>query len=153
RYVLAADGASYLFETDGKLATIRWNGRDFEELSARGDAGSMSLARDGKRVYLLSRNGAPASLAASGRDWETPDLRARLAINLAAERAQKFDDAARTMGLVFYHPDMKGLDWEALSARYRELALDTRLASEFNEVFNRLLGELNASHLGMWGGQ
>src|SRR5690606_18586163 len=92
-------------------------------------------------------------LAASGRDWQTHDMRARLAINLAAERAQKFDDAARTMGLVFYHPDMKGLDWEALSARYRELALDTRLASEFNEVFNRLLGELNASHLGMWGGQ
>jgi len=46
---------------------------------------------------------------------------------------------------------MKGLDWPALSAKYRGLALRTRTIPEFNEVFNMLLGELNASHLGIYG--
>jgi tricorn protease len=44
---------------------------------------------------------------------------------------------------------MKGLDWDALTERYGQLASQTRTAGEFNHVSNRLLGELTGSHLGV----
>ena len=70
-------------------------------------------------------------------------------IDQAALVSQKFAEAQRLMGENFYHPTMKGLDWAAVSARYAELATHARTPSEFDHVANRLLGELNASHLGI----
>jgi tricorn protease len=53
------------------------------------------------------------------------------------------------MGAWFYHPTMKGLDWPALTERYLTLATRARVDDEFDWVANRMLGELNASHLGV----
>jgi tricorn protease len=50
---------------------------------------------------------------------------------------------------MFYHPDMKGIDWEALTKRYHAIARQTRTSHEFNDVSNRMLGELTASHMGV----
>src|SRR5690606_21255177 len=78
---------------------------------------------------------------------------APLVIDVAAQQKQKFIDAARLMGQRFYHPTLKGLDWPALMSRYLSLAIQTRTDTVFNRVFNNLLGELDASHMGMSGGR
>jgi tricorn protease len=55
------------------------------------------------------------------------------------------------MGERFF--DMKGLDWPALMARYESIITRTRTDTEFNRIFNNLLGELEGSHMGMSGGR
>jgi C-terminal processing protease CtpA/Prc len=151
-FALSVDGQTLLFGNSENYASIKWDGSEFKSLPASGDAGTFAPSRDGKRVYHLARGGRPGSLNAEGGDAKSYEMSAKLVVDLAAERAQKFDDAARTMGRIFYHPEMKGLDWAGLSAKYRALALKTRLSGDFNAVFALLLGELNASHTGLWGG-
>jgi len=136
-------------EGTAKLYTIKWNGTDRKSILG-GSAGALHWGLNGKKLYYL-RNGVPNSCSASGSGAKAHAFRAKMAIAQSAEAAQKFDDGARQLGLWFYDPAMKGLDWPALARKYRQLALKTHTLVEFNSIFNMLLGELNASHLGIYG--
>ena len=153
QFALAPDGALLAFrsthEGESRVFTIKWNGQDLKRILAS-DGTSLHWEPTGKRLFYLS-GGVPASCAPGGSDTKTHKFSAKLVIDRRAEAAQKFDDGARQLALRFYHPTLKGLDWPALLDRYRPLALAAPSTTEFNEVFNLLLGELNASHLGIFG--
>lgn len=152
-FALAPDGQSLAFtsrhEGEEKLYTVKWNGKDTKRIVNDGARG-LRWSLDGKRLLYL-KDGVPQSCSDSGGDAKTHAFRAKLAIVRSEEAGQKFDDAVRQLGLYFYHPTMKGLDWAGLARKYRALALRTRTIHEFNEIFTLLLGELNASHLGIAG--
>jgi C-terminal processing protease CtpA/Prc len=57
-----------------------------------------------------------------------------------------FDEVARTVFEHFYDPTLYGLDWNAVTARYRPLAESATSRPERALVINRMLGELHASH-------
>jgi len=44
---------------------------------------------------------------------------------------------------------MNGLDWRGVTRKYLQLAQAARTSDEFDHIANRLLGELNGSHLGI----
>jgi carboxyl-terminal processing protease len=48
----------------------------------------------------------------------------------------------------FYDPQLSGLDWDAIGARYRKEAV--RPGSDLSSVINRMLGELGVSHTGYY---
>ncbi|MGE3181174.1 MAG: S41 family peptidase [Phycisphaerae bacterium] len=154
-YAMAPSGQWFMFTSshdgEGALYRVRWDG-DKQEKAAGGRYGALQWQFDGKRMHYL-KGGVPGSVASSGKDAKTHGFRAKMAIDFVAEAKQKFDDAARTMGLRYYHPTLRDLDWTKLTEKYRALALRTRSDSDFNEVFNMLLGELNGSHLGIRGGR
>ncbi len=153
RFALAPDGATYAFVSrhEGKpqLYTIHWTGEQRKRIIA-GNVSRLAWSADGKRIYYL-KSGQPGSCTASGGDSRTYAFKAKLAIDRAELARQKFLDAARMLGMRFYHPTLKGLDWPALTERYLSLALRVRTLEEFNEIFNLLQGELNGSHLGIYG--
>ncbi|MFC1708161.1 S41 family peptidase, partial [Planctomycetota bacterium] len=62
---------------------------------------------------------------------------------------QLFDEAWRTMREQWYDADH---DWDELGRKYREVAMTRSTRHEFQEVVRMMLGELNGSHLGIWGG-
>ena len=152
-FAMAPDGAMLAFtsshEGDARLYTIKWDGSERKRILSDG-VGALRWSLDGKRLFHL-RRGVPRSCSPTGSSVETHGFRARLKIDRLAEADQKFNDAARQLGTRFYHPTMKGLDWVALTDKYRPLALKTHTVAEFNTVFSMLLGELNASHLGIGG--
>lgn len=154
-FAMAPSGEWFMFTSrhdDGsKLYRIHWDGDDQSRVGS-GGYGALQWQLNGKRMFYL-KSGVPGSVSSSGKDAKTHGFRAKMKVDFVAEAKQKFDDAARQMGLRYYHPTMRDLDWDALSKKYRELALQTRSDSDFNEVFNMLLGELNGSHLGMRGGR
>ena len=150
---LAPAGDLLVFSSshEGKSAvfSVKWNGEDRKRILS-GGVRSLRWTPNGKRLFYL-KSGKPGSCTASGGDSKTHDFRAKLAIVHREEAEQKFDDAARMMGRRFYHPTLKGLDWPALTEKYRTLALRTHTYGEFNTIFNLFQGELNGSHLGMFG--
>lgn len=150
---LSPDGSLVLFTSGHEGSTgvfsVKWNGEDRKRI-ASGGADGLQWTLDGGKLFFLS-GGKPNSMTASGGDKKAHDFVAKMAIDHAEEAAQKFDDAARALKWGFYHPTMKGLDWDGLAARYRALALRTTTYDEFNEIFNLLQGELNASHQGTSG--
>ncbi|NDG63277.1 MAG: hypothetical protein EBY29_07390 [Planctomycetes bacterium] len=141
------------------MFVINWDGTGQRKLGARTSVQGISLTGEklvtlsgGKGQLISTSGGSAASTPAEGvssSGGTSIEIDSSIVISQAALVAQKFGEAQRLMGENFYHPTMKGLDWDAVSARYAELATHARTASEFDYVANRLLGELNASHLGI----
>ena len=145
-------GETILFTSSGGspgtsgLYSVSSSGSDRKKL---GDTVSIQeVSLDGAKITAVGGSQAQLLDANSGKA-ETIAISDRISIDLSAQSRAKFREAARTMGTLFYHPSMKGLDWEKLSARYEDLAAKAHTADEFNEVAGRFLGELNASHLGL----
>src|SRR5262249_7490496 len=51
----------------------------------------------------------------------------------------------------FYDPKFHGVDWKAVRDKYRPLVQHVALREDFYNLVNLMLGELNASHLGISG--
>lgn len=152
-FALAPAGDLIVFrsghEGSSRLFSVKWNGRERKRILSD-DVGALHWTLDGKRLFY-QKSGRPGSCKPGGGDSKTHKFRGKLAIVHHEEAEQKFNDAARMMGRMFYHPTLKGLDWPALTEKYRELALRTHTYAEFNTIFNLFQGRLNGSHLGMYG--
>jgi len=92
------------------------------------------------------------SASPSGGSSKSYPIDAPVVIDLAWQQRQKYIEAMRLLKERFYHPTLKGLDWDALTRRYLSLAMQTRTSNAFNRVANLQLGELDGSHLGVRGG-
>lgn len=143
-YSTSIDGSTSLF-------SVNYRGQDRKTVQS-GGVSQVRVTPNGSKVLFI-RGGQASTARPSGGGAETMGINARVRIDVAAEQAQKFRDAANMLGREFYHPTMKGLDWEGLTQRYLELARVTRTPSEFYQVGRLLMGELNGSHLGIWGGE
>lgn len=151
------------------LASYDYLGKD-RKIVFPGGGADVSVSLTGERVVFVSSGRAeppgttpsedrPRTASgeaylgrAGGGEAEKLPIEGQMTVDVPAQQRQKFIDASRLMGQRFYHPTMKGRDWAKLSARYLSLAERTRGNDEFNRVFNLLLGELDASHMGMSGG-
>ena len=138
------DGSSGLYSID-------YRGGDRKRLT--GSVSDMRVMPDGGTISYVSGGSARTIGSGGGSAKSFPISADDIVIDVAAEQRQKFIEAARNMGQDFYHPTLKGLDWEALTRHYLSLAEQTRTSSEFNRVFSLMLGELDGSHLGISGGE
>ena len=144
RFVFSAEGGP---GDDPALFSIKWDGKDLTRLTGR--ASVMGLTLDGSKAVLVQQGRAGTVGVGSGAKTEFVDFSYTARIDLEARMSQMFLEAARELGTKFYHNTMKGLDWPALTDRYHTLAKRARTGEEFAYVGQRLLGELNASHLGV----
>jgi tricorn protease len=129
------------------IYSIKWDGSDRNQIT--GNVNVQHLTLDGEKIVFVTsgRAGTINTSGRGGRDYV--DLSDRLRIDLQKQNSQKFLEAARTLGEMFYHHNMKGLDWPTITSEYHALARQARTADEFNHVGNRFLGELDGSHLGI----
>lgn len=148
--LLSPGGDMYVFSADtgdsSGLFSMKWNGEDRKRISGRVSPQHLTLTGD-KIVFV--GDGRAGTVKITGGDSEYYDLDDQMRIDLQAQSAQKFVEASRTLGQIFYDENMKGLDWKALTQKYLQLAKQARTADEFNYIANRFIGELNASHLGI----
>jgi C-terminal processing protease CtpA/Prc len=149
-------GENVIFGANGSsgqgLYNSKWDGSGQRKISARVSVRGLNFAGDqivgvsGGKACLVPVNGTGGSNDGPGR---TIDVDATIRVDLAKVYEQKFLEAMRLLGENFYHPTMKGLDWNEITQRYLELARRARTSSEFDSIANRALGELNASHMGI----
>jgi tricorn protease len=130
---------------DSGIWSVKWDGSDAKRLGS-GSMQHMSLKGD----KLVTVNGGRGGwMTLPGGSSKTMAIDAEIEIDLAEQSDRKFAEATRIFGEVFYHPEMKGVDWDRLTEEYQELAGRSWTGDEFNWVAARLLGELNASHTGI----
>jgi tricorn protease len=143
---LLPDASAIYYTSGGTLFKKPWDG---SASSAGSNASLRGTSLKGDRLVLVAggRGGFQATSSSNRRQTFTADD--RLEINIADESERKFRTLARVLGDQFYHPTMKGLDWPALVEAYAPLARGAATKSEFEHVADKLLGELNASHLGV----
>lgn len=149
----AGDRILFTASIDGstQLVSVDYEGRNRRTVHS-GAANVQGLSLTGDKVLFITGGQATTSSPTGGSN-DTLSIDAQVTIDIAQQQRQKFLEAARTMGARFYHPTLKDLDWQRLTERYLELAIQTRTDGEFNRVFQHMLGELDGSHLGISGGR
>lgn len=139
------------FEIERNLYKIKWDGSKNEEVFG-GDKSPYGLTQsaDGKQLYFLTRGGTLTKL--KGDKAETLSTSSALKINYPLERSQVFEEGWRALDAGFYDPKFHGRDWDMLKAKWKPMAMKASTQEDFSFIFNAMLGQLNASHMGHRGG-
>ncbi len=159
--VMSPDGETFYFTTnnDGgsessgevELKSIKWDGSDVATLSSDMPLRTMHIDKDGKNLFLLKRNGSIATMKTDGGKTEGLSFNAKMNIDHLQERKQVVDEVWRSLNQGFYDPNFHGQDWKALRSQYEPLAMAASTDQDFRDILNTMLGQLNASHMGVYG--
>ncbi|MEA3504499.1 MAG: S41 family peptidase, partial [Bacteroidota bacterium] len=78
-------------------------------------------------------------------------FRSNIKIDHMGEREQIFEEAWRAINNGFYDPDFHDNNWEDLKEKYKPRAMAASTNADFQHTVNWMLGEINASHMGLYG--
>jgi tricorn protease len=117
--------------------------------------GNYHLSADGEKLVYRSGGtlgivdaGSPASVG----DGKLDLGRVRLKIDRQAEFLQIFDEAWRVQRDWFYDPELHGVEWDIVRDKYRRFVRDCGERSDLNYLIGEMIGELNAGHTYVFGG-
>ena len=165
---VAGDGALFYIERSQPGASIEPpaqqnpnNGTlyrfDFAENKAEKVQEAISnyhLSDDGKKLLTLAQ---PNSLQV-GEAKAKPQAKAvkladvRSLIDPAKEWQQIFNDAWRMQQEYFYDPNMHGIDWPAIYAKYQPMLAHVQRREDLNDVLVEMIAELQVGHNRIGGG-
>jgi tricorn protease len=125
-----------------------------EEKTIIGDAGDYEISADGKKMLVTKQDAwAIVSVAPDQKmEKKLPTGELEMEVDPREEWKQLFNDVWRTYRDVFYDPGMHGLDWDALRRQYAVLLDDAVTRWDVNFIIGELIGEVNASHTYVGGG-
>jgi tricorn protease len=147
-WVATVSGDSVSRVTNGNLRPrqITWSRRSSSKLFFRDGSGHIHLALvpSGGR----SRSGSGDS---SSSLYAAVPFKARVVIRDEDVHAEMLEQGWRSLADSFYDPKFHGVDWEGVRNRYRPLVKHIAMKEDMYALFQMMLGELNASHLGVSG--
>ena len=157
---ISADGGKVAFRSAGGT-----NGHDL--WVANSDGGQVTRLTHGdlrpeqiqwskkssELIYFRDRQGAIRTARPSGYGGEpsTVPFKAKLTVRRDEEFQEMFDQSWRALRENFYDAKFHGANWEAVRAKYRPLVKHVALKEDLYALISLMLGELNASHLGIMG--
>ena len=163
---LPGDEGNLVFSKDGKtlyytalntekdkndLYSIKWNKKDNEALTKDGvNPSGISLSNDYKNLFMVKK-GKLSKFIINSKKSESLPFKAQLAIDYGKERQQIYDEVWRTLNTRFYDPKFHGRNWIDLKKKYENRILSSSTKHDFINMVNRMLGQLNASHMGLYG--
>ena len=113
---------------------------------------SYEVSGDGRTVVFVHEQRVRAVPSAARAENDSPenvsvDLgRIRVLLDPVRVWGQEFDEAWRLQRDFFWAPDMAGLDWEGMHARYRPLVEQLGSHDDLADLLWELHGELGTSH-------
>ena len=102
---------------------------------------------DGK-FYFISEGGTLKELNPEGDKITFLAHTAKYKEDFVALNHQIYLEGTRALTMGFYDPNFHGYNWKSLINKYKPLALNASTEQDYSYVFNLLLGQLNASHMG-----
>lgn len=155
--VVSKDGETIYFTagsdvSNGRdLFSVKWNGRETKKLTKGGqNPFGITLEPTGSGLYYVKRGGLSKLDPKGGKSTPLPHA-AKMNIDHRQEREQIFEEAWGALNEGFYDPDFHGKDWKSLRKKYKKWALSASTSQDFYYIFNLMLGQLNASHMGLRG--
>lgn len=156
--IIANDGETIYFtgqsnsESPGSdLYSVKWDGKDLKQLTqGNSNPGNLSITKDGSHIYYVKKGSISRCDTKSGKSEGMPH-KAYMAIDHPKERKQIFDEAWTAINLGFYDPKYHGQDLERLKKDFESVCMTSSNKTDFRYYFNLMLGQLNASHMGLYG--
>jgi tricorn protease len=135
-WIASSDGGHMSRITNGnqRPTQIQWSKRSPDVLYYREGGGTIRMARPG--MY-----GEPAVIP----------FKAKMTIRQNEEFLEMFEQSWHALRENFYDAKFHGANWEAVRLKYRPLVKHVALKEDLYALISLMLGELNASHLGIRG--
>lgn len=111
---------------------------------------SVQWAPDSKSVWFLEQ-GRVVNLPIESRAPRQVALRAELDVDFAREKMEVFNQAWEYLNDNFYDPNFHGANWSAVRETYAPAIAGARTPDEMRRLLNLMIGEMNASHMGING--
>jgi tricorn protease len=105
---------------------------------------------DSKEVYYIE-NGRVQIVTLERRETRQLALNLEMNVNFAQEKMEIFKQGWRFLRDNFYDDKYHGADWNAVEKTYEPLVAGARTIDEVRRLMSLMVGELNASHLGIQG--
>ena len=139
-------------DADGEL--FRYSFEDRAEKSVRAHLLDVSASWDRKKLLLgLAEGKLEVADANEKMDAKPVDLSGlRMYVDPRREWHQIFEETWRMEEQYFYDPNMHGLDWKAVRARYEPLLEYVQRREDLNELLVEMIGELQVGHNRISGG-
>lgn len=157
------------------LFQIKWNGKSKKELTKKNSSPqNISLNTKGDYIYFLSKGnlfrinvslstssnyiyfqskGKESRINVAAVKIDSLPFNAKMKINYQEESNQIFEEAWSTIQNRFYDPNHHGKNWDSLKKVYKPIAMKASTRADFKVIFNKMLGQINASHMGMYRGE
>jgi tricorn protease len=166
--IVAADGALFYLsrrqsgssteppgsdsDADGEL--FRYSFKDRAEKSLKSDLVGISASADLKKLLLTVAGGKLQVAEATEKLGAMPlDLGGlKMFVDPREEWRQIFAETWRMEQQYFYDPNMHGLNWRAVRARYEPLLEFVQRREDLNELLVEMIGEMQVSHNRISGG-
>jgi tricorn protease len=120
---------------------------------------SYRLSPDGKKIIYRKMNEfyvVDAGKQAGGGekdDESRVDLSAwNIRLDPRAEWEQMFNEAWRLQRDFYWAPDMAGIDWASVKAKYEKLLPRISTRDDLGDLIGEMIAELSTSHTYIWGG-
>jgi tricorn protease len=150
RALAAAPDAVYYVKVDGDDTTLlRFDLKERKEEKVVDGASAYVLSRDGKKLLYRVKDDwflTDAKAAVKSGDGRIDLAPLKVKADFKAEWAEMFEDGWRIVRDWFYDPDMHGVDWAAMKARYGALVPYVAHRSDLDFLFGEMMGELEAGH-------
>lgn len=152
-YYSTGNGSRANFKVTSDLYKIKWDGKDKKPLT-KGDARprSVVLTKDKKSAFYISKGRLNKVTTKDAKIVALP-IKAAMDIDYKTESNQIFEEAWSAIRDGFYDPNYHGRNWEELKNQYKPLAMKASTRDDFKAIFNKMLGQINASHMGMYRGE
>ncbi len=116
--------------------------------STAGFKRSAQFSPDSKEVFYLEQ-GKITVYNLDNRQTKAVAVSAELDVDFAREKNEVFRQAWTYLRDNFYDANYHGANWNEVRAQYEPLAAGARTPDELRRIISLMLGELNASHLGI----
>ncbi len=151
-YFVSNGNGRNTYKADKDLYSIKWDGTELTRIT-KGNSSPYGISLDPKGEYLyMVKRGKLTRMKTSGTKMETLPVKAKMTIDYTDELNQIFEEAWRGIDNGFYDPNFHGQDWENLRKLYKPWAMQASTYNDFRDMFNLMLGQVNASHMGLRGG-
>ncbi len=154
---ISKDGETFYYTAsdpavDGNdLYRVKFDRSETRQLTEGGqNPYGITLGPEGKHLYAV-KSGKLYRVDPSKGDLTALPYKANMLVNHEEENRQKFEEAWSALNQGFYDPEFHGNDWKALRDKYKPWVLSASTSQDFRYMFNWMLGQLNASHMGMYG--
>lgn len=118
--------------------------------STPGAKRSAYFTPDSKEVVYLDR-GRVFNVTLERREPRAVAVSAELDVDFAREKLESFHQAWTYLRDQFFDEKMNGVDWDAVRTTYEPRVAGSKTPDEMRRVISLMLGELNASHMGISG--
>ncbi len=116
--------------------------------STAGAKGSAYFTPDSKEIVYLDR-GRVFNVTLERREPRAVAVSSELDVDFSREKIEAFREAWTYLRDQFFDEKMNGVDWNAVRATYEPRVAGARTPDEMRRIISLMLGELNASHMGI----